>query len=710
MSAKDARLGVEKQSQRLNSTSAQEEEVRSVLSVNLSRACNEIRAVQADSCIHIGADADVNPNTLLPGTIDEPLPTVEFLRARRQSIVDCVKTIPTEMVHCSWNNTVDNLDKSLSSLGPTTEFENQTGKRLIAFYDDRSKSLATSKYRILARWNLFAVESEFLERFGPDMDTIVRETTDEYYNCRRRCERLKMGAPVMPSDIDGFVDARIRREESGAHVHTFITMLKWIVEDKRGQIFDDIETAATCAQTDESNLSMFIHHDNKSINDELAELMATLRIPIPKDMSNTHRLLSECRPMCKMLLRHAIEQRPRICYEEKSDNDDSQRIKKATWIADQKRAFVQIPPPEYVEYRRRFRDTDIDKMLLYQSMALEQSQDEAGFYDRANEQAKHAAAYAGSMYAAAVQEQGGALYEAPTTQKYMTLYLLKSALTIKLECNIIQTLNVFRAVQRRLVIDAVGGFALEDRLQLHSSQIIGRSSNPCQVSVEHQQPKDFVIPIEEFMAFSGIQTRDDLFEVVEGEPDCFRVRDADGVNIIYDVALNDWKTLRSELLAMGSLYIMKVDASVADKKCFDDEGSKPEHQKCSIECCRSAVLLDLYQCEFAYQSAKSRLVLALLEAYEHIVDPSSGQKLSQRIMDVIASRPQIDLDLCHFRQHYEAETRALQVRFGIVSDIVHHLVAAELSPTTMVRLSLFPFAEPIGLFDICHSVSHIVDW
>lgn len=72
-----------------------------------------------------------------------------------------------------------------------------------------------------------------------------------------------------------------------------------------------------------------------------------------------------------------------------------------------------------------------------------------------------------------------------------------------------------------------------------------------------------------------------------------------------------------------------------------------------------AVLCSLYESESEYQIAKRRLLETYFEAYQHCIDLTQQQRLAQKMIDLMAARPRLDLspDSTSYATMYALETR-----------------------------------------------------
>jgi hypothetical protein len=77
---------------------------------------------------------------------------------------------------------------------------------------------------------------------------------------------------------------------------------------------------------------------------------------------------------------------------------------------------------------------------------------------------------------------------------------------------------------------------------------------------------------------------------------------------------------------------------------------------------RLRILDEVMTCENEYQEAKLDLVQTLLEAYEHVTDLLEQQRLVQAIVDEMAKRPRLNLMGTHFKDSYKAEVECLKTK------------------------------------------------
>ena len=147
---------------------------------------------------------------------------------------------------------------------------------------------------------------------------------------------------------------------------------------------------------------------------------------------------------------------------------------------------------------------------------------------------------------------------------------------------------------------------------------------------------------------------------------------------------------------------------------------------------RCTVAGDLYESEAWFMEKKRDLIMALLFAYENTTDmsqhvrgggavnlfsilstvdfvlycviniffihpPPSQADLAQRITNVIAQRPRLDLDAAYFTESYAAEIVVLDLSVALFREMASHIVEVGLEVFVGVRAFLvmnFPILLP----------------
>ncbi|KNC95831.1 uncharacterized protein SPPG_09577 [Spizellomyces punctatus DAOM BR117] len=172
------------------------------------------------------------------------------------------------------------------------------------------------------------------------------------------------------------------------------------------------------------------------------------------------------------------------------------------------------------------------------------------------------------------------------------------------------------------------------------------------------------------------------------------IRDHRGIPFVYDVAVDDLKTLETTLLKAATLYINygpvdegrqstpePTDSGIeSDRKYEDEMRFKMSERKAdflegsytfrSPNLDRAQLLLELYDHEVKFQFAKMELVNAYMEVYEHTRDPCRIQRIAQIITDLMHIRPNFDFSSPYFSRFYAVATKMLQIHAQTVLPMI----------------------------------------
>jgi len=286
------------------------------------------------------------------------------------------------------------------------------------------------------------------------------------------------------------------------------------------------------------------------------------------------------------------------------------------------------------------------------------------------------------------------------------LYQMRLLQTRQARRRLTGVLNYFRSIERRLCLDAFG-FAFPGSKRADPSVRSERSertiheevNKESSASLEHasqhtegffakrheslkSDPNLSVKSVEDVMAYESIQSRDDSY-FVDSE-DIIRVRDASGTQIIYDAVLEDVKTVQDRMMRIGQHYLKLFETKFKEKGVPD----------------RVSLLEDLYQSEATYYESLKLVVDVYLESYDHCVDRDSQRRMAQTIVDVMARRPLLDLELPYMVESYSNETVAVQMEASLLREMLiaqmgeerlyRNTIAARSSSRPKDRLHGFP--------------------
>lgn len=204
----------------------------------------------------------------------------------------------------------------------------------------------------------------------------------------------------------------------------------------------------------------------------------------------------------------------------------------------------------------------------------------------------------------------------------LPMYWLRYAQTRQLRRKLSAFLNYFASVRRRLTLD--GSYSLDQISNLDISH-------------------------------------DAVSTDAEG---IIRVTDANGVRVMYDCVSDDLKEAETFLVNTGTMYLRKFrDRFVPD---------------------RAVMCQQLYENEVAFVEAKYQLIVSLMLAYDHCLDPQQHAAIRQHISNVIARKPLLDSSAHTFILSYASSIELMRLESAFVSDVVSALLVNEFNMTPLL--------------------------
>ncbi|CAG9310909.1 unnamed protein product [Blepharisma stoltei] len=233
------------------------------------------------------------------------------------------------------------------------------------------------------------------------------------------------------------------------------------------------------------------------------------------------------------------------------------------------------------------------------------------------------------------------LIELPT-QCIKALYTLKLLKSRNLKQKLIDMLNVYRSIQRRLSFD-ISDLGSREQLKPDAELDIlvkdNTGHNPTVPSPKTVNSDNI------FDKVPSLFGRRDQFEYVENE---IYVKDDQGEYVAYTVILDDYKEIEKELIKLGSYYILQYECW-----CEDEGNNYP-----SID--RDFLVGELLDLESKFQEAKLELIMTYMEIYEHAIEKETQLKVAQEVINLMALRPRLYLKASYFTQSYWAHISAIE--------------------------------------------------
>lgn len=348
-----------------------------------------------------------------------------------------------------------------------------------------------------------------------------------------------------------------------------------------------------------------------------------------------------------------------------------------------------------------------------------------------------------------------------TINQLQAIYMLRYNRIREFKKKIMDILNYFRSLQRRLTLDKYGYGVSSQNLR----------NRPLVFDAEEEERTDFrrrifteihdlePVDSEAFMNSTNatdmtnltakrkhpfVDNRDDTYHLINKRD--LAVRDTNGMQIMYTEAIKDLEDLEQELLSIGSIFIDRHQYNRHAQRLHSRTpdahwGSDITEERYETEIDRFMVLEDLYESEAWYQDAKRKVVDCFMEAYEHCNNPKSQEELATIIIGLMIRRPTLDLTSDYFTKNYASEIMALELQYSLLRDIISHQIEREREYSRLVfesqqtdetdhdqsaidqtrlghpihvieesslRTALFPGSTRTGFLDFYSSLSNIV--
>eukprot|EP01051_Picozoa_sp_SAG22_P009051 SAG22_NODE_726_length_7606_cov_64.216731_1_plen_2181_part_00 len=192
------------------------------------------------------------------------------------------------------------------------------------------------------------------------------------------------------------------------------------------------------------------------------------------------------------------------------------------------------------------------------------------------------------------------------------------------------------------------------------------------------------------------------------------VRDAYGVNILHEKALEDMDVVQERMLKLGTHFI-----AIARSR---DEGDPA-----LLYVDTMGTMADLYSCEASYQEAKRAVVEKYFECVQHVSDPAQQKEFSALILDLMKSQPRLNVEADYFTEAYTADVVCANLHAELLKRILsdqtekEQVYATNFShgaqagkaffpdpPCPGEAVQLVPEGVDIGIFDFFPSLGILV--
>ncbi|KAL5257448.1 hypothetical protein ACHWQZ_G012403 [Mnemiopsis leidyi] len=225
-------------------------------------------------------------------------------------------------------------------------------------------------------------------------------------------------------------------------------------------------------------------------------------------------------------------------------------------------------------------------------------------------------------------------------------------------------INYFKSVERTINLDLVGSWDKK------KDGDIGRLDS----SFLHNTRIEHIQKMYEYFESGDIENVDDFYMEDEG---ITHAQDSSGFFVMYQSALDTLRELEEELLLVCTHYISKD----RDNRLSDEDSQNPLPRRNSafttskllkqpplvvdlvayshVQIDRTAVLLDIWSQEIAFQKNKKKLIDCYMEIYNHVWSLEEKRKLAQVMVSIMYRRPRYDVEAPYFIRTYINECQIL---------------------------------------------------
>lgn len=225
-----------------------------------------------------------------------------------------------------------------------------------------------------------------------------------------------------------------------------------------------------------------------------------------------------------------------------------------------------------------------------------------------------------------------------------SLYTLRMIKSRNYKQRLLDILNVYRSIQKRLAYDMSDiGTREEIRPDMNlTSYPKGKDGvNPC--LSYNAQASDYKPE-----KFPSLYARQDKIEVVSGD---YYIKNNKGLYIVYTIIDKDYREIIEELIKIGSFFIEKYET--LDSQPFID---------------RDFFAAEILEEEVRFQEAKLELILLYLEIYDNSID--NQIEIAQKITNLMGLRPRLHLRSSYFCQSYWSSTDSIKQHISLLKIII----------------------------------------
>ncbi|EFC45917.1 predicted protein [Naegleria gruberi] len=618
-------------------------------------------------------------------------------RKERNELLEQMQTLPSISYKEPTHKLLEKkLDFSIEKKNSKTYMEGF----VCNFYNYWREILRLQYYKVNTRWQKFADRSDIIERAQPmyQARTIRIQREFETASIREKDIQAQLGKSlskniIQPSDLQTIIRKQLYDIRSRRKVDQFLVKMNWLPYSERFNLFKkafDLPGMQTDCRAPALSVVKTEIEDQLEMLKECVEMKK-----LPADETG-QEFLYLVRNKFDAIFKAQSAKLKVLPYpykdidEKKAElaSDTFTYLKESSWNRDEefKSSQVFFPESSYLDQKQRIlltNDLRVDPQLQiecgflhttelqYARKRLKEQSDTHFKRARVEDEVQN---YLNEGYVAerktaeSGEEEQSSNENKSLYNKISALYLLRFIRIREFKRKLLDLLNYFRSVEKRLYFDSTG-YSIK---QGGNSSTFIRKFFVAADDLEKATISDS-LPLD-------VTYRDDKYSL-HLKRDVV-VRDANGLKVMYDSALSDYEELEERLLKIGSYFIERNQAT---------------HPKLQVD--RFMVLESLLESETWYQDSKRKVIDCYMEAYEHCYEPKEQERLATAIMKVMRQTPKLNLESQYFSESYASEIICHELYHSLLKDIIKEQIKDERDYLSFIYEALEPTSERSGFPD-----------
>ncbi|OAF67202.1 hypothetical protein A3Q56_05072 [Intoshia linei] len=263
---------------------------------------------------------------------------------------------------------------------------------------------------------------------------------------------------------------------------------------------------------------------------------------------------------------------------------------------------------------------------------------------------------------------------------YSSYFMLRYLYIRYLRRKTLSYLNYFRSIERSITISELG-LALEGDAK--NANVDKKKSDQSDATQEnnidenmnnfgnrlnsnkyiYSSPLEYKMNQVEFMEYESVKNHDDFH--TKRDDGIINVIDSDGKIVMYDISLDDLKTVESQISKITSYYVNKNLLKCANLK---------EKKQTSLNQDRHLIIYDAWKSTCEYFEILQKLVYVYMFCYENIFDKNEKRNMAQTIITMIFKRIRYNLEDDYFLESVQLEIANIDNHIRLVQKVYERII------------------------------------